>query len=132
MKSFYRAFLFAMILFSGTPPYSHAQPSSIFYLEPFIVNVAGSEGKWFTRVSIALELSDSALVDEIKANLPKIKDAILLILSSKDFEEVYMAEGKVELRNQITSRVNSFLKTGSIKSYFTEFVIEDISKMNDF
>ena len=100
-------------------------PGTMFPIESFIVNLAGSEGKRFLKVTIDMELDKAQVADEAKARLPQIKDSILVLLSSKTFEEVYTVQGKFKLRDEIISRTNSFLKTGKVKNiYFTEFVIQ--------
>lgn len=97
----------------------------MFPLEPFIVNLAGSEGKRFLKVSITLELSSPGLRTEINENLQKVTDSILILLSSKNFEDVYSIQGKFKLKDEITTRVNRFLLLGHVKdAYFTEFVIQ--------
>lgn len=100
-------------------------PGTMFPLESFIVNLAGSEGKRFLKITIDLELDKAEAAEEVKARLPQVKDSILILLSSKSFEEIYTVQGKFKLRDEVISRTNSFLKTGKVKNiYFTEFVIQ--------
>ncbi|QPJ62723.1 MAG: hypothetical protein G3M70_12890 [Candidatus Nitronauta litoralis] len=94
-------------------------------LEPFIVNLAGSQGKRFLKVTMTLELNDPGTRPEYNDNTEKIVDSILVLLSSKTFEEVYSVQGKFKLKDEITTRVNRFLLVGHVKDiYFTEFVIQ--------
>jgi flagellar protein FliL len=94
-------------------------------LDPFVVNLAGSEGKRFLKVTISLELSTPEVHLELKENIQKITDSILVLLSSKAFEDVYSVQGKFKLKDEITTRVNRFLVVGHIKdAYFTEFIIQ--------
>ena len=97
----------------------------LFSMEPFIVNLAQTDGKRFLKVSITLELSAAEVNPEVNENLQKIKDSILILLSSKTFEDVYSVQGKFKLKDEITTRVNRFLVLGHVKdAYFTEFVIQ--------
>ncbi|MDA0691999.1 MAG: flagellar basal body-associated FliL family protein [Nitrospinae bacterium] len=97
----------------------------MFPLDPFVVNLAGSEGKRFLKVTVSLELSAPEVHVEVKENLQKITDSILVLLSSKNFEDVYSVQGKFKLKDEITTRVNRFLVLGHIKeAYFTEFIIQ--------
>ena len=97
----------------------------MFALDPFVVNLAGSEGKRFLKVTISLELSTPEVHVEIKENIHKVTDSILVLLSSKTFEDVYSIQGKFKLKDEITTRVNRFLVVGHIKdAYFTEFIIQ--------
>jgi flagellar FliL protein len=93
-------------------------------LEPFIVNLAGT-GKNYLKIEIGLELSDEKLKIEVENKLPQIKDAILLLLTSKTFEVVQSSEGKLALKNEIQTRLNTFMSSGAIKNiYFTNFVVQ--------
>ena len=97
----------------------------MFPMDPFVVNLAGSEGKRFLKVTISLELSTPEVHVEIKENIQKVTDSILVLLSSKAFEDVYSVQGKFKLKDEITTRVNRFLVVGHIKdAYFTEFIIQ--------
>ena len=97
----------------------------MFPMDPFVVNLAGSEGKRFLKVTISLELSTPEVHLEIKENFQKVTDSILILLSSKAFEDVYSVQGKFKLKDEITTRVNRFLVVGHIKeAYFTEFIIQ--------
>ena len=97
----------------------------MFSLDPFIVNLAGSQGKRFLKVTVSLELSAPEVHAEVKENIQKIMDSILVLLSSKNFEDVYSVQGKFKLKDEITARVNRFLILGHIKeAYFTEFIIQ--------
>lgn len=97
----------------------------MFPLDPFLVNLAGSGGKRFLKVTVSLELSTPEVHEELKANLQKVTDSILVLLSSKTFEDVYSVQGKFKLKDEITTRVNRFLVIGHVKdAYFTEFVIQ--------
>ncbi len=100
----------------------------MFPMDPFIVNLAGSGGKRFLKITISLELSAPEVHVEIKENIQKITDSILVLLSSKTFEDVYTAEGKEALRSEITNAVNSRLTDlHVIHIYFTEFVVKQSS-----
>jgi len=101
------------------------QKDFMFQLEPIIVNLAKSQGNRFLKVTLSLEMSAPEVRPDIKKNIQKITDSILLLLSSKLFEDVYSVQGKFTLKNEITARVNPFLVLGKVKGvYFTEFIIQ--------
>ena len=94
-------------------------------LDPFVVNLSGTQGKRFLKVAVTLELSSPEVNAEVNENLQKIIDSILILLSSKTFENVYSIQGKFKLKDEITTRINRFLVLGHVKdAYFTEFVIQ--------
>ena len=97
----------------------------MFTMDPFVVNLAGSNGKRFLKVTASLELSSPEVNPEFEENLQKITDSILVLLSSKSFEDVYSVQGKSKLKDEITTRVNRFLVVGHVKdAYFTEFIVQ--------
>ncbi|HEY8272509.1 MAG TPA: flagellar basal body-associated FliL family protein [Pseudobdellovibrionaceae bacterium] len=95
----------------------------IIPLEKFIINLAGSKGRKLASVSIELEVKGSAVQEEIDKRKAQIRDIIIIILSSKTYEEVSSREGKDNLRNEVKDTINSFLVKGKISNvFFTEFI----------
>ncbi len=92
-------------------------------LETFIVNLAGSKGRKVLKVNMELEVKGTEIVQEIDNRKAQIRDFIIIILSSKTYDEVSTKEGKDALRNEIKDQVNSFLSKGKIINvYFTELI----------
>ena len=97
----------------------------IYPLDPFIVNLIGSNASRYLKCKIDLELDSQELQQEVDKKLPAIRDAIIQILSSKSVEEIQTAKGKEKLKEEIKRKLNSMLTTGEIRNvYFTEFVIQ--------
>ncbi len=92
-------------------------------LETFIVNLAGSKGRKVLKVNMELEVKGADVIQEIDNRKAQIRDFIIIILSSKTYDEVSTKEGKDLLRNEIKDQVNSFLSKGKIINvYFTELI----------
>ena len=92
-------------------------------LETFIVNLAGSKGRKVLKVNMELEIKGNEVIQEIENRKAQIRDFIIIILSSKSFDEVSAKEGKDALRNEIKDNINSFLSKGKIINvYFTELI----------
>lgn len=69
------------------------------------------------------EVVGDKVLDEIENRKAQIRDIIIIILSSKTYEEVSTREGKENLRNEVKDTINSFLVQGKIaKVFFTEFI----------
>jgi len=95
----------------------------IIPLEKFIINLAGSKGRKLASVSIELEVKGGAVQEEIDKRKAQVRDIIIIILSSKTYEEVSSRDGKDNLRNEIKDTINSFLVKGKISNvFFTEFI----------
>lgn len=93
-------------------------------METFLVNLAGSRGGKLARINMELEVSNADVQEEIDKRKPQIRDIIIILLSSKTFQQISTREGKELLRNEIKDTVNPFLTKGQIKRvYFTEFIL---------
>lgn len=100
-------------------------PAAIYDLDPFIVNLADVPDVRYLKLVVKLDLDRPEAKEEITARLPQVRDAILILLSSKDAASLRTTQGKFQLRDEISSRVNSALpKTGVKTVYFTEFVVQ--------
>ena len=97
----------------------------MFPLDPFIVNLAGSEASKFLKVNVSLKMSTPEVHLELRKNILKLRDSILFLLSSKSLEDIDSFQDKSKLEGEITVRVNKFLTTGQVHGvYFTEFIIQ--------
>lgn len=107
-------------------PADQAKPDEIgkvIPLETFIVNLAGTKGRRVLKVNMELEVRGQEVIQEIDNRKAQIRDFIIIILSSKSYEEVSSAEGKDALRSEIKDNINSFLSKGKIVNvYFTELL----------
>lgn len=80
-------------------------PPVFFTLDPFVVNLAG-EVQHYLQVGIDLKIADEHVRDRIKAHLPEIRNGVLLLLSSKQLDDLSSLEGKNQLRAEIREVVN--------------------------
>ena len=86
---------------------------------------SSAHGEDTTTTVSASAAYESEFLSELDTRMPVINDAIITLLSTKDFEDVYTAEGKDVLRNEIMAAVNSRLpEYHVIYVYFTEFVMQ--------
>jgi flagellar FliL protein len=93
-------------------------------MDPFIVNLADAEPR-FLKVTIKLELDGAPAKAEVSERSPQVRDAILILLSSKDAQTLKPTAGKLQLRDEILQRINALLATGQARNaYFTEFVVQ--------
>jgi flagellar FliL protein len=97
----------------------------LYSLDTMIVNLADRGGKRYLRVTMALELSDPEAMTTIESRLPQVRDAILMILPTNNYEDVSTTEGKIALRKEIMEKINSLMTKGQVTNlYFTEFVVQ--------
>jgi flagellar FliL protein len=97
----------------------------LYTLDTMIVNLADHGGKRYLRVTMALELSDPEAQTTIESRLPQIRDAILMILPTKKYDDISTTEGKIALRNELMENINGLMTKGHVNNiYFTEFVVQ--------
>lgn len=97
----------------------------LYSLDTMIVNLADHGGKRYLRVTMALELSDPEAVTAIENHLPQVRDAILMILPTKTYDDISTTDGKIALRNEIMAKINQMMTKGRVNNiYFTEFVVQ--------
>jgi len=97
----------------------------IFPLNSFIVNLAGENGKRYLKIKMILEITKEDLNDTIRQRIPQIRDSLMMILTSKRYEDVKDTTGKIALRQEIQKQINTFFKEPCVSNvYFTDFVIQ--------
>lgn len=102
----------------------HEGPT-VHLLKPFIVNLQDQSGGRYLKLTLNLELTSPEAVGSLKVNGPRIRDSIIILLSSKSYADIGTVEGKYKLRDEIVNRINQFLPDNSVRTaYFTEFVIQ--------
>lgn len=100
-------------------------PGAIYDIEPFIVNLADTPEVRYLKLTVKLELESQDTSAELASRVPQLRDTILVLLTSKDAASIRTAQGKFQLRDEITQRVNSLLpKPGVRAAYFTDFVVQ--------
>jgi len=97
-------------------------------IDPFVVNLADPGSRRYLRMNLSIALKKPA-EDEplLQARMPQLRDAVLLLLSSKTAAQLQGPEGKTALRQELIEQVNQVLtkKKKVVKNlYFTEFLIQ--------
>jgi flagellar protein FliL len=91
----------------------------------FLVNLSDPGGKRYLKISIQLELNNQASSQELNKRNVEVRDAVLMILSSKEYNDIGNATGKMVLKRELIARLNKMLRDGQVKEiYFTEFLVQ--------
>jgi flagellar protein FliL len=98
-------------------------------LEPFTVNLRDDDSSHYLQVAIVLEATDSSAVDNIKVQMPIIRNGILLLLSSKRSDDLGTLDGKQKLAQEIVAEARKPLTGAGVAPgiegvYFSSFVIQ--------
>jgi flagellar FliL protein len=98
---------------------------AMYDLDSFIVNLADQPEARYLKVTLKLELDRQDASADVAARLPQVRDAVLILLSSKESSNLRTTQGKFQLRDEITQRVNNALPRSEVRTvYFTEFVVQ--------
>ena len=94
-------------------------------LDSFVVNLSDPMGRRYLKTTLDVEVANAAAAAELTAAMPKVKDTLLLLLSSKSFADISSMDKKIELKNDIVSRLNQIIGKNKVRNvYFTEFVVQ--------
>ena len=110
-----------------------AAPPVFVNLEPFTVNLVPETGDQYLQVVLSIELENPEADLAMKSLMPRIRNNITLLLSSKKASELLPKEGKEQLAAALKDEINSVVNPGSKKGsdegpvvsvLFTSFIIQ--------
>ena len=94
-------------------------------IDEFIVNIISADTPHYVKASLTVELSNEAVKEEVEQRMPQMRDAVLMLIGNKTYEELQDLQGKRQLKAELSNKMNSFLQAGNVKSiYFTNFVVQ--------
>ena len=100
------------------------EETQMYRLDPFIVNLVDDQGIRYMKLQLELELKGIDEASMEKKN-PKIRDSLVVLFSSKRFDEIATMEGKARLREEVLYRLDRILGEGKAQAvYFTDFVVQ--------
>jgi flagellar protein FliL len=101
-----------------------AGASNMYPLEPFIVNIYDGQELRYLKVKVEMEMA-GATKGDLDARLAPMRDAVLVLLSSKTLHDIQDVQGKNQLKDEILVAINKIITPGKIsKVYFTDFVVQ--------
>lgn len=113
---------------SGTPSPAVATPhreKAVMSLEPFLVNLADRETRRYLKLKVDLEVDQEKSVKELEKSLSPVRDAMILLLSSKAYSDIATVEGKRQLKQDILQKMAAIPGGRQVTNiYFTEFVAQ--------
>ncbi|MGE0156638.1 MAG: flagellar basal body-associated protein FliL [Geobacter sp.] len=102
-----------------------AGAATVFALEPFIVNIYDGQELRYLKVKIEMEMANPAIKPELDGRLAAMRDAILVVLTSKTLQDIQDIQGKNQLREEILTAISKIVAQGKVtRIYFTDFVIQ--------
>ena len=121
------AFAYLILFDEPVPPgkkVAHVE-RAIMPLEPFLVNLADKDSRRYLKVKIDLEVANEKTVKELEKSMPRIRDQLIFLLSSKSYQDISTPEGKYQLKKDIMTRLAALPQGKKITgAFFTEFVAQ--------
>ena len=106
-------------------PGEAAAATGVYPLEPFIVNIYDGQEIRYLKLKVEFELANAQVKPELDAKVAPLRDAILILLTTKTMQEIQDLQGKNQLREQILGAVGKIIPAGKVtKVYFTDFVVQ--------
>lgn len=110
-------------------------PPVFVNLDPFTVNLVPEVGDQYLQVALSVELDDPASQESLVTLMPRIRNNVTLLLSSKKASELLPKEGKDKLAADLMQEINTAIDpsvakkpekaSGPIVSVlFTSFIIQ--------
>lgn len=101
-------------------------PPVFVELETFTVNLAGDR---ILQTTLTLQVGKAEDAEQLKVYMPQVKNRLLMLLSSKNVDELQTTEGKESLRADIVARLRAPYEKGleapAVNGVFlTSFVIQ--------
>ena len=92
---------------------------------PFVANLADPLGNRYIRMTLEVEVLSPEVIKELEVQNPRIRDAMIMLLSSKTYTELSTQAGKLRLKNEILDRINQVLGGAKVtRVFFTELVVQ--------
>jgi Flagellar basal body-associated protein len=106
-------------------PDGPAQPiGKVVPMPPFTVNLADPLGRRLIKITLSLEVASEPVIEELKAQQPRVRDAVIMLLSSKTYADIATQDSKLVLKSELTSRLNQILGGQKIVQVFiTDLII---------
>ncbi len=94
----------------------------------FVINFEYKGAIRYLQLSMQVMSYDQDAVDKVEANMPAVRNNLILLFSAQDYEVLNTVEGKENLRKEVVDSINQVLRlTGDVAVndvFFTAFVVQ--------
>lgn len=108
------------------PASENGAAESLHVIDNMVLNPAQSNGSRFLLVATAIEFTDPALVEQVKARDAEARDVLISVLGARTVEELADLAQRDSIKSQIASAFNEMLRKpkGVRRVYFPQFVVQ--------
>ena len=123
---------YAMNILGNEEPKSEslkAELTTFVDLDVFTVNLLPEQNDQYLQVGLSAKTRETAVIAEIKKQMPDIRNRILMLLSSQKATNLASIAGKQQLSRQITDEIKQSLSSSELQEdvlevLFTSFVMQ--------
>jgi len=110
----------------GTNIVNLAEPGGRRYLQIGIVlECLPNEAEFYDLSGEARKKAEEEELEELESLRPVVVDAIIGLLTSRTYAEIFTIEGKTQLKQEMLSEINGLLGYEKVAAvYFTEFLVQ--------
>jgi len=110
--------------FRFTPP-NDKEVHHIVELQPFIVNLADTEGVYYLRMSVSVGIGETKEEKPSALFITRVRNAILAVLTTKESKDVLTPEGKAGLRKELLKAVRKAVAEPEVHAvYITDLIVQ--------
>jgi flagellar FliL protein len=94
----------------------------------FIVTFEGENGTRYLQLSLQVMAYDQEVIDRVAANLPAVRNSLIMLIGGQNYDDLKTNEGKENLRKQILTSVQAVSRLKANQKLedvlFTGFVLQ--------
>jgi len=112
-------------------PAEPVQQPAIYYdfKPPFVVNYQWKGRQRYVQMSMSIMTRNAAAIDTINTHMPLVRNNLVMVLGSQDFEMLCTPEGKEALRQSVLEEIQKILteemgEPAVEQVLFTNFVMQ--------
>ncbi len=101
------------------------QPGQVVPLETFLVNLSDPLGRRYIKITFEVEVTDAETAVVMEQQKARVRDAIILLLTSKTYADLALPESKLMLKDEVVQRLTQIMGGPKIQNvYITDMVIQ--------
>ena len=105
-----------------------ADPIYLGLSPAFLVNFDHNGTIRYLQIELQVMARDQDIIDKVEANMPAVRNKVILLLSAQNYDAVSTVEGKEQLRQDVLAAVNESLQLTEgdalEDAFFTNFVVQ--------
>lgn len=107
------------------PKTAVAKQGHLYSLDSMVVNLADTDFPRYLKIKIEMESEEPKENEEFIRRSTQLKDAILVLLTSKTYADISDSTGKNRLKEEMILKANEIFEKFKVKAvYFTELVVQ--------